>query len=548
MKQDNISLSPSELKAYGITGIKEVFYNLSWEELYKHETDPSLEGYEKVTETNLDAVAVDTGMFTGRSPKDKYIVREPGSEKNVWWTSEASKTDNKPISPQTWESVKQTAARQFTGKKLYVMDCFCGANPDTRLKVRFIMEVAWQAHFVKNMFIRPSREELTGFEPDFVIFNASRATNPHWKEQGLNSEVIVAFNLDERMSVILGTWYGGEMKKGMFSVMNYFLPLQGIASMHCSANVGRDGKTALLFGLSGTGKTTLSADPERALIGDDEHGWDNNGVFNLEGGCYAKTHKLSREREPDIYNAIKRDALLENVTVDKTTGEVDFDDSSKTENARVSYPIHHIDNIVKPVSRATHAAKVIFLTADAFGVLPPVAKLTPEQTRYHYISGFSSKIAGTEIGITVPRPTFSACFGAPFLLLHPTVYVDRLMKKMEEHNSVAYLVNTGWIGGPVGKGERIALDVTRRIIHAIVSGSLDDQEYETLPVFNLAIPRELPGVESLLLNPVKSWTESREWEKAARELADEFISNFEKYTDTAIGRELVDAGPDSGNG
>jgi phosphoenolpyruvate carboxykinase (ATP) len=543
MKNAKTSSAIPDLSRYGIEHAGKIYYNLSWEELYDHETDPSLEGYERVIKTNLGAVAVDTGKFTGRSPRDKYIVREPSSEKNLWWPGETSKTDNKPISPQTWESIRQTALDQFSGKDLYVVDCICGASPETRMKVRFIMEVAWQAHFVKNMFIRPSGEELKDFEPDFIVLNASRATNPHWKEQGLNSEVVVAFNLGEKMSVILGTWYGGEMKKGMFSVMNYFLPLQGTASMHCSANVGRDGQTALLFGLSGTGKTTLSADPERALIGDDEHGWDGNGVFNLEGGCYAKTYKLSREREPDIYNAIKRNALLENVTIHPKTGEIDFNDSSKTENARVSYPIHHIDNIVKPVSRAGHAKKVVFLTADAFGILPPVAKLTSDQTRYHYLSGFSSKIAGTELGISVPQPTFSACFGAPFLPLHPTVYAEILMDKMQEHNAAAYLVNTGWIGGPYGKGERIALDLTRKIIKAIMNGSIEEQEFENLPVFNLAVPMQLPGVDSSILNPVKSWTESREWEKSATELAAKFIANFRKYTDTEAGRNLVYAGP-----
>jgi phosphoenolpyruvate carboxykinase (ATP) len=543
MGKSTISPPVPDLSRYGIEGAGEIYYNLSWEELFRHETDPSLEGFERVTGTNLGAVAVDTGVFTGRSPRDKYIVREASSEKNIWWTSETAKNDNKPITPRIWESVRKTAAARLSGSDLYVVDCFCGAGEDTRIRVRFIMEVAWQAHFVKNMFIRPDREELIDFEPDFVVLNASGATNPHWKEQGLNSENIVAFNLAENMLVILGTWYGGEMKKGIFSVMNYFLPLRGIASMHCSANVGRDGLTALLFGLSGTGKTTLSADPERALIGDDEHGWDHNGVFNLEGGCYAKTYKLSGEKEPDIYKAIRRNALLENVSVDPETGEIDFDDLSKTENTRVSYPIHHIENIVKPVSRAGHAKKVIFLTADAFGVLPPVSKLTAEQTLYHYLSGFSSKIAGTEVGIVSPQPTFSACFGAPFLLLHPTVYARLLMKKMQENNAAAYLVNTGWMGGPYGKGERIALDVTRKIIDAIMNGVIDEQEFETIPVFNLEVPRELPGVESLLLNPLRSWDQKGQWKRYAIKLAEKFIDNFRKYSDTETGRKLADAGP-----
>jgi phosphoenolpyruvate carboxykinase (ATP) len=541
--QHNRKLTLPDLSKYGITDVKEIYYNPSYDELFKHETDPSLKGYERGFETSMGAVAVDTGEFTGRSPKDKYIVREPSSEKNVWWTSKASKNDNKPIEPRVWESVKKTAIKQLSGKKLYVIDCFCGANPDSRINIRFIMEVAWQAHFVKNMFIRPTEEELMDFKPDFVTFNASKATNPHWKEQGLNSEVIAAFNLGERMSVILGTWYGGEMKKGIFSVMNYYLPLQNIASMHCSANVGEDGDTAIFFGLSGTGKTTLSADPKRALIGDDEHGWDDNGIFNFEGGCYAKTIKLSKENEPDIYHAIKRDALLENVVFDEQTGEVDFDDASKTVNTRVSYPIYHIDNIVKPVSRAGHAKKIIFLTADAFGVLPPVARLTHEQAQYHFLCGFTAKLAGTERGVTTPQPTFSACFGAAFLLLHPTKYAEEMVRKVEAHGTTAYLVNTGWIGGPYGTGERIDLPATRAIIDSILDGSIDEQEYEKLPVFNLAIPKEVSGVENKFLNPRNAWPDASGWDKAARELAEKFISSFGKYTDTEHGKKLVSAGP-----
>ena len=543
MKQKGNPLKAPDLSVYGITGVKEVFYNLPYEELFRHETDPSLEGYERGFVTNTGAVAVDTGIFTGRSPKDKYIVREFASEHNVWWTGPSCKNDNKPIDQQVWDSVKRTAIKQLYGKKLYVMDCYCGANPDSRLKIRFIMEVAWQAHFVKNMFIRPDEGELEDFEPDFVTFNASKAVNPHWKEQGLNSEVIAAFNLGERMSVILGSWYGGEMKKGIFSVMNYFLPLQNIASMHCSTNVGVKGDTAIFFGLSGTGKTTLSADPKRALVGDDEHGWDDNGIFNFEGGCYAKTIKLSRKNEPDIYHAIRRDALLENVVFDEKTGEIDFDDASKTENTRVSYPICHIDNIVKPVSRAGHAGKVIFLAADAFGVLPPVTRLTPEQTQYHFLSGFTAKLAGTERGITTPRPTFSACFGAAFLLLHPTKYAEELVRKMEQHGTPAYLVNTGWIGGPYGTGERIDLPATRAIIDAILDGSIDRQEFETMPVFNLDIPKKVSGVDSRFLNPRNSWPDAGDWDVAAREMAARFIANFEKYTDNEQGKKLVAAGP-----
>ncbi len=543
MNKNNKHLTVPDLSKYGISDVKNIHYNLSYEDLFKHETDPSLEGYERGFETSTGAVAVDTGIFTGRSPKDKYIVKEPSSEKNVWWTSEASKNDNKPISPQIWESVKQTALNQLSGKTLYVMDCFCGANPDTRLNVRFIMEVAWQAHFVKNMFIRPTDEELKDFQPDFVTFNASKATNPHWKEQGLNSDVIAGFNLGEKMSVILGSWYGGEMKKGIFSVMNYYMPLKNIASMHCSANVCEKGDTAIFFGLSGTGKTTLSADAKRALIGDDEHGWDDNGIFNFEGGCYAKTIKLSQEKEPDIYNAIRRDALLENVVFDEKTGEINYDDASKTENTRVSYPITHMDNIVKPVSRAGHAKKIIFLTADAFGVLPPVAKLTHEQAQYHFLSGFTAKLAGTERGVTTPQPTFSACFGAAFLLLHPTKYAEELVRKVEKQGAAAYLVNTGWIGGPYGTGERIDLPATRSIIDSILDGSIDEQEFEEIPVFNLSIPKMVKGVDSKFLNPRNSWPNSSDWDDAARELAQKFITNFKKYTDNEHGMKLVAAGP-----
>ncbi len=540
---DKSVVNTPDLANYGIVDVQKIYHNPSWEELFEHETDPSLTGYEKGFVTSTGAVAVDTGEFTGRSPKDKYIVREPSSEKNVWWTGTRARNDNKPITPHIWDSVKQTAVKQLSGKKLYVMDCFCGANEDTRLKVRFIMEVAWQAHFVKNMFIRPTNEELADFEPDFVTFNASKVVNPHWKEQGLNSEVIAAFHLGERMSVILGTWYGGEMKKGIFSVMNYYLPLQNIASMHCSANLGADGDTALFFGLSGTGKTTLSADPKRALVGDDEHGWDENGIFNFEGGCYAKTINLSREKEPDIFDAIKRDALLENVVFDENTGEIDYSDASKTENTRVSYPLFHIDNIVKPVSRAGHAKKVIFLTADAFGVLPPVAKLTPDQTQYHFLSGFTAKLAGTERGVTTPQPTFSACFGAAFLLLHPTKYAFELARKMDQHGTTAYLVNTGWIGGPYGTGRRIDLPATRAIIDSILDGSLDEAEFEETKVFRLAIPKMVRGLDSRFLNPRNAWSDTGEWDKAARSLAEKFVENFIKYTDTPLGKRLEGAGP-----
>ena len=532
-----------DLSKYGITDVKEIFYNLSYDEFYKHELNPELEGYEKGYLTNLGAVSVDTGIFTGRSPKDKYIVKEETSEKNIWWRNEhRPASDNKPISKEVWNDLKENSAKQLSGKKLYVQDGFAGANKDTRIAIRIITEVAWMAHFVKNMFIRPSEEELVNFEPDYVMLNAAKTSNPKWKEHGLHSEVYAAFNLKEKMACVGGTWYGGEIKKGFFSIMNYLLPLQGIAAMHCSANVGKDGDTAIFFGLSGTGKTTLSADPNRALIGDDEHGWDDDGVFNFEGGCYAKTIDLDPEKEPDIYNAIKRDALLENVVI-KENGDVDFSDTSKTQNTRVSYPIYHIENIVKPVSKAGHAKKVIFLTADAFGVLPPVSKLTPEQTKYHFISGYTAKVAGTERGIKEPVPSFSACFGAAFLLLDPAKYAEELIRKMEMHGATAYLVNTGWIGGAYGTGKRIDLPSTRNIINAILDGSLDNAEFETIPVFNLAIPKAVNKVDNKLLNPRNLWANPADWDAAAKDLGGRFIKNFEYFTDNEDVAKLVSAGP-----
>ncbi|GHF00110.1 phosphoenolpyruvate carboxykinase (ATP) [Thalassotalea profundi] len=526
-----------DLSKYGITNADEIIYNPSYELLFAEETKPDLEGYDKGVVTELGAVSVDTGIFTGRSPKDKYIVRDDVTKDTVWW-SDQGKNDNKPMSQETWTKLKEQVTTQLSGKRLFVVDTFCGANDDTRLKVRFITEVAWQAHFVKNMFIRPSDEELVNYEPDFIVMNGAKTTNPDWKAQGLNSENFVAFNLTEKMQLIGGTWYGGEMKKGMFSMMNYFLPLKGIASMHCSANVGKAGDVAIFFGLSGTGKTTLSTDPKRELIGDDEHGWDDNGVFNFEGGCYAKTINLSKENEPDIYNAIRRDALLENVTV-AADGTIDFDDNSKTENTRVSYPINHIDNIVKPVSRAGHAKKVIFLTADAFGVLPPVAKLTPAQTEYYFLSGFTAKLAGTERGITEPTPTFSSCFGAAFLSLHPTQYAEVLRKRMQAVGAEAYLVNTGWNG----TGKRISIKATRAIIDSILDGSIDQAETEILPMFNLEIPTSIAGVEGNILDPRNTYSQASDWESKAFDLANRFVSNFEKFTDNENGKNLVNAGP-----
>jgi phosphoenolpyruvate carboxykinase (ATP) len=531
------------LSQYGIKEIKELIYNPSYDLLFSEETAPALEGYERGIVTDTGAVAVDTGVFTGRSPKDKYIVLDAKTEKTVWWKTSASPvSDNKPLNQEVWDHYKKIAVRQLSGKKLYVVDCYCGANTDTRLNVRFIMEVAWQAHFVKNMFIRPSEEELVRFQPDFVVLMASKVVNPEYRQQGMNSENFVLFNMTENMALIGGTWYGGEMKKGIFSVMNYYLPLRGIASMHCSANVGRKGDVAIFFGLSGTGKTTLSTDPARALIGDDEHGWDDDGVFNFEGGCYAKCINLSKENEPDIHRAIRRDALLENVMVTEK-GSIDFSDGSKTENTRVSYPIYHIDNIVKPVSKAGHASTVIFLTADAFGVLPPVARLTEEQTQYYFLSGYTAKVAGTERGILEPLPSFSACFGAAFLLLDPIIYARELTRKMKAHEASAWLVNTGWMGGPYDKGTRIDLPSTRHIINAVLNKTLDSIPYNKLPVFNLNIPAAIPGLSDTLLDPRITWGSCEAWDNAARNLAEKFIKNFNKFTSNPETAKLVSSGP-----
>lgn len=527
------------LEKYGIKNVQEIIYNPSFEFLYNEELNPSLEGYERGQLTELGAVNVMTGEFTGRSPKDKYIVKDSVTENTIWWNSDKAVNDNKPLSQTTWNALKENTVSQLSGKRLFVVDAFCGANENTRLKVRFIMEVAWQAHFVKNMFIRPTEEELESFgEPDFIVMNGSKTEFKDFAAHGLNSEVYVAFNLTEKIQLIGGTWYGGEMKKGLFSMMNYYLPLQGIASMHCSANKGKDGDVAVFFGLSGTGKTTLSTDPKRELIGDDEHGWDNDGVFNFEGGCYAKTIDLSKENEPDIFGAITKDALLENVTVD-ANGKIDFKDGSVTQNTRVSYPINHIHNIVKPVSKAGHATKVIFLTADAFGVMPPVSKLTPEQTKYYFLSGFTAKLAGTERGVTEPQPTFSACFGKAFLSLHPTKYGEELVKKMEQHNATAYMVNTGWNG----TGKRISIKDTRAIIDAILDGSIEKAETKTIPTFNFVVPIALPNVNSAILDPRDTYENVSEWNTKATDLASLFIKNFVQYTDNSEGQNLVNAGP-----
>ena len=528
-----------DLAKYGITGVTEIVHNPSYEVLFEEETKAGLEGFEVGQETELGAVNVMTGIYTGRSPKDKYIVMDENSKDTVWWTTDEYKNDNHPMSEEVWATLKDLAVAELSNKKLFVVDAFCGANADTRMAVRFIMEVAWQAHFVKNMFIQPTAEELENFEPDFVVYNASKAKVENYAELGLNSETAVAFNITSNEQVILNTWYGGEMKKGMFSMMNYFLPLKGIASMHCSANTDMNGEnTAIFFGLSGTGKTTLSTDPKRLLIGDDEHGWDDNGVFNFEGGCYAKVINLDTESEPDIYNAIKRNALLENVTVD-AEGKIDFKDGSVTENTRVSYPIDHIENIVRPVSTAPAAKNVIFLSADAFGVLPPVSVLTPEQTKYYFLSGFTAKLAGTERGITEPTPTFSACFGQAFLELHPTKYAEELVKKMEENGSKAYLVNTGWNG----TGKRISIKDTRGIIDGILGGAIESAETKTIPYFNFEVPTALEGVDTGILDPRDTYANAAEWEEKAKDLAGRFIKNFAKYEGNEAGKALVAAGP-----
>ncbi len=528
-----------DLTKYGITGTPEIVHNPSYEVLFEEETKAGLEGFEKGQVTELGAVNVMTGIYTGRSPKDKYIVKDAYSADKVWWTTEEYKNDNKPVTEETWAALKEIAKKELSNKRLYVVDGYCGANKATCLKVRFIVEVAWQAHFVTNMFIRPTAEELETFEPDFIVYNASKAKVENYKELGLNSETAVVFNLTSKEQVIINTWYGGEMKKGMFSMMNFFKPLEGIASMHCSANTDMEEKsTAIFFGLSGTGKTTLSTDPKRKLIGDDEHGWDDEGVFNYEGGCYAKVINLDKDSEPDIYNAIKRNALLENVTVD-ANGKIDFADKSVTENTRVSYPIDHIENIVKPVSKGPAAKQVIFLSADAFGVLPPVSILTPEQAQYYFLSGFTAKLAGTERGITEPTPTFSACFGAAFLELHPTKYAEELVKKMEANGAKAYLVNTGWNG----TGKRISIKDTRGIIDAILDGSINSAPTKNIPYFSFEVPTELPGVDPKILDPRDTYADASQWEEKAKDLANRFIKNFSKYTTNEAGKALVAAGP-----
>ena len=538
MKTKKASILKS-LEEHGITNVKELIYNPSYQRLREDELNSSLTGFEKGFLTESGAVNVMTGKFTGRSPKDKYIVKDAISENTIWWNNELSPNDNKPLSPEVWDELEEVVVAQLNNKKLYVIEGYVGANENSRIKIRFVVEVAWQAHFVKNMFVRPTEEELKNFgEPDFVILNASKTVNPNWKRQGMNSEVFTVFNLTKKMQLIGGTWYGGEMKKGMFAMMNYYLPLQGMAAMHCSANRGKNGEVAIFFGLSGTGKTTLSTDPNRALIGDDEHGWDDDGIFNFEGGCYAKTIDLDKNAEPEIFGAIKENALLENVGV-SADGKIDFTDVSATQNTRVSYPIYHIENIVKPISKAGHATKVIFLTADAFGVMPPVSILTPEQTKYHFLSGFTAKLAGTEVGVTEPQPTFSAGFGEAFLSLHPTKYAEELVKKMEKHGAKAYLVNTGWNG----TGKRISIKDTRAIISSILNGDIEKAPTKQFPIFNFTIPTSLEGTDDSILDTRDTYENDTEWTKKATNLAQLFIKNFDKYTDTKEGKSLVSAGP-----
>lgn len=530
----NISVI-KDLHDIGITGYHQVVYNPSYEELYQAEINPKNKGFERGTETTSGCISVSTGVFTGRSPKDRYIVEDDITRDTIYWDG----TVNVPTTQGIWNDCKKVVLKQLsTSKKLYVVDAFCGTNKDTRLKVRFIMEVAWQAHFVTNMFIRPSIHELDNFgEPDFVIMNGSKAVNKKWEQHGLNSENFVMFNLTEKIQIIGGTWYGGEMKKGMFAMMNYYLPLKGMASMHCSANVGDDGDVAVFFGLSGTGKTTLSADPKRFLIGDDEHGWDDQGVFNYEGGCYAKVINLTEENEPDIWRAIKRDALLENVVVEDD-GTVDYDDNSITENTRVSYPIYNINKIVLP-SKAGHASKIIYLSADAFGVLPPVSILNEDQAQYHFLCGYTSKLAGTERGITEPTPSFSPAFGEAFLTLHPTMYSKTLVSKMKQHNAKAYLVNTGWNG----TGERMSLKDTRAIIDAIIDGSIDQADTIQIPYLNLTAPTVLNHVSEGILDPRDSYQDVSDWKKKALKLASLYIKNFEKYCDNEAAIALIPSGP-----
>ncbi len=510
-------LKVNGIEDLGLENIGKVYHNLSYEELFDHEV-ANKEG--KVSSSG--AFMVDTGVFTGRSPKDKYFVKQDPSQKYISWG-----TINQPTTKEVFDELFVVAKEQLSNKDLYIQDAYAGASADSKKSIRVVSEVAWQAHFVKNMFIRPDEKDLVDFKPDFTLYVACKTVDKDYEKHGLNSDVFVIFNVEENIAIIGGTWYGGEIKKGVFSMMNYWLPLEGKLSMHCSANVGADGDAALFFGLSGTGKTTLSTDPKRQLIGDDEHGWDDNGIFNFEGGCYAKCINLKEESEPEIFHAIKRDSLLENVVADEN-GVVDYDNGSKTENTRVSYPIYFIENY-KEDSKAGHPKKIIFLSADAFGVLPPVSKLTKEQAMYYFMSGYTAKVAGTERGITEPVATFSSCFGEAFLPLHPTVYAKLLGEKIDKHGVEVYLVNTGWSGGAYGVGSRMSIKATRACINAILDGSINNSEFEKLPIFDLSVPCSLEGVETKLLNPRNSWEDKADYDKTSQKLANMFIENFKKY-------------------
>ena len=524
--------TPNGLDKLGLKNIGNIYYNLSYDELQAHEIN---HGECKISSSGT--AMCDTGIFTGRSPKDKYFVDQEPSNKHIAWGDV-----NKPIRKEIYEELLDLTLTQLSGKNIYITDVYAGASEESRRSIRFITEVAWQAHFVKNMFIRPTEEELETFEPDFTVYNACKAVDEKYKEHGLHSDVFVVFNIEDNISIIGGTWYGGEMKKGIFSMMNYWLPLEGKLSMHCSANVGKDEDVCLFFGLSGTGKTTLSTDPNRALIGDDEHGWDDNGVFNFEGGCYAKVINLDPKSEPEIFGAIVKDALLENVVADDT-GNVDYSDGSKTENTRVSYPIEHIANH-KSDLQAGHPNNIIFLTADAFGVLPPVSKLSKEQAMYYFLSGYTAKVAGTERGITEPVATFSACFGEAFLPLHPTEYAKLLGKKIDEHNVNVYLVNTGWTGGPYGVGKRMSIKDTRACIDGILNGSINNAKFDTLDIFNLQIPKALDGVkDNKVLNPRETWEDKEEYDAMLKKLAGMFQENFHRYDGNGGEFDYASAGP-----
>ncbi|WP_298750727.1 phosphoenolpyruvate carboxykinase (ATP) [uncultured Arcobacter sp.] len=522
----------SDIKSQlGLENVQTVYRNSDVDLLIDHAVKN--EGA-KISSTG--ALMIDTGIFTGRSPKDKFFVNQDPSNKYIAWGD-----INRAVTRDVYDDLLKTAKKQLSNKDLFVTDVYCGASIDSRRSARFITEIAWQANFIQNMFIMPEESELNEFTPQFTVYNACKTIDKSYVSHDLHSEVFVVFNVEENIAIIGGTWYAGEMKKGLFSMMNYWLPLEKKLPMHCSANIGKDGDTALFFGLSGTGKTTLSTDPQRALIGDDEHGWDDSGVFNFEGGCYAKVINLSAEHEPEIYGAIKKGAILENVVYDDN-GVVDFEDGSKTENTRVSYPLSHIENHT-PDMKGGHPKNIIFLCADAFGVLPPVAKLTKQQAMYYFLSGYTAKVAGTERGITEPVATFSSCFGEAFLPLNPTIYAALLGEKIDEHNVNVYLVNTGWTGGPYGVGTRMSIRNTRACINGILDGSINNSEFETLPIFNLSIPKTLDGVETKVLNPRNTWEDTEAYDETTKKLASMYVKNFKKYLTLESDYDFTGAGP-----